>query len=356
MCLSPGGPSSFQTAPGGAFAGLADPALFGSINQQLGFANQIGSNPYAQQAQDASNLFASQASPWAQQLFGYASSDFPAMANFGGLDVGALRGARQAGAQGQGVASNIFGQIPSLTGASGSVLNTAFDPQQALYDRTAQQVLSQQNAINAMSGVAASPYGAGVTGNTMSNFNIDWQNQQLQRQLAGLQGAGQGFGNALNLGQGATNLMAGAAALPANTQSALWNQILGRMGQLYNLGGTGLSGAQSAGAAPYNTSVGQLQNSLQSLQSPIQNLNAYLQMAQNAANLNNQAAQMGFQDQMQAFGGIGNLLGLGGQGLFGSNGMFPGALGSLFGGGGGGVAGGLSPLTMLSDPFAFLGG
>ena len=81
---------------------------------------------------------------------------------------------------------------------------------EAYYGRQAQRTMDQQNAVNAMSGVGGTPYGAGVTGNTMSNFNIDWQNSALQRALAGHKGPGvcmvisaKGSGKALGFRQAA---------------------------------------------------------------------------------------------------------------------------------------------------------
>jgi hypothetical protein len=79
-------------------------------------------------------------------------------------------------------AANSF--APSeLTGLQQS----GFDPQQALYARTQQQVQDQTRAGLEARGVDMTPYGAGIEGQTMSNFNIDWQNQQLQRQIAAAQ-------------------------------------------------------------------------------------------------------------------------------------------------------------------------
>jgi hypothetical protein len=86
-----------------------------------------------------------------------------------------------------------------LGGAGASVLNTAFDPQSALYNRTQQQVTDQANAVNSQYGLGSSAAGAGVANQASENFNIDWQNQQLARQTQGLGAVGQAFGTAGNL-------------------------------------------------------------------------------------------------------------------------------------------------------------
>src|SRR5579862_5466319 len=99
-----------------------------------------------------------------------------------------IPGAQKAGAyltgtlalQLQGASSALSGAASAGLPAGQSVLQTGFDPQNALYARTAQQVGDAQQAALAQSGVANTPYGAGVAGQTASNFNIDWQNNQLR--------------------------------------------------------------------------------------------------------------------------------------------------------------------------------
>jgi len=88
-------------------------------------------------------------------------------------------------AAGQGVQSSVAG----LPGYATQLLNTGFDPQNALYSRTAQQLQDQTRAGLEARGVDSSPYGAGVEGQNMSNFNIDWQNTQLGREQAAATGA-----------------------------------------------------------------------------------------------------------------------------------------------------------------------
>ncbi|WP_146075188.1 hypothetical protein [Burkholderia anthinoferrum] len=75
----------------------------------------------------------------------------------------------------------------SLLNAGMGVYNMGLDPQNALYNRTHQQVLDQSNAVNSMYGLGSSGAGAGLTNQALSNFNIDWQNNQLQRAAQGLQ-------------------------------------------------------------------------------------------------------------------------------------------------------------------------
>lgn len=92
-----------------------------------------------------------------------------------------------AGQMGQYGHENIATQN-SLLNAGMGVYNMGLDPQNALYDRTRQQVTDQSNAVNSMYGLGSSGAGAGLTNQALSNFNIDWQNNQLSRAMQGLQG------------------------------------------------------------------------------------------------------------------------------------------------------------------------
>lgn len=73
-----------------------------------------------------------------------------------------------------------------LWGAGRDVFNLARDPQNALHDRTQQQVVEGARAGQTARGVAMSPYGAGLEGDAIRNFNIDWQNNLLGRSVSGL--------------------------------------------------------------------------------------------------------------------------------------------------------------------------
>lgn len=127
-------------------------------------------------------------------------------------------------------AGNTLANLPYLQGmiqpgvtAANQVLQTGFDPQQSLYNRTAGQLGNQTGAMLANSGLGTSGAGAGIMGNTMSNFNIDWQNNQLGRQtqaLGAYDQAGQDLASNLgaisSLGNEAASQQFGAAAMPYN--------------------------------------------------------------------------------------------------------------------------------------------
>lgn len=107
----------------------------------------------------------------------------------------------QAVSQGQNWAS----QGQNAFNFGNQALQQGFDPQNALYNRTAQQVQDFSRASSEARGIDKSPYGAGLENQAMSNFDIDWQNNALQRQntaantASTLYGAG---GQAISGGQG----------------------------------------------------------------------------------------------------------------------------------------------------------
>lgn len=129
----------------------------------------------------------------------------------------ALTGAGQAANYGTGT---LFPQqaagATSLFGAGNQVLGTAFDPQNALYNQTLQNVQGQSNVANAQSGVQG-PAAAGITDNNLNNFNLQWQNNQLQRQAQGIQAGGQAYAGGSTLGGAGIQNLASSSALPYGT-------------------------------------------------------------------------------------------------------------------------------------------
>lgn len=105
-------------------------------------------------------------------------------------------------------------QQQALYGAGNQVMQTAMDPQSALYNRTQQQLQDQVRAGQAARGLGVSAVGAGLEDQAMSNFNIDWQNQQLARQVQGIQGASTASSAGGRQGEMA---MAAGAAMPGYT-------------------------------------------------------------------------------------------------------------------------------------------
>lgn len=199
--------------------------------------------------------------------------------------------------------------FPQLSGGVSSLLATSMDPQSALYNRSKQELTDASNAQAAASGVAGTPYGASVTSNALSNFGIDWQNKQLQRQLAGLQGATSAAGTT-------ASDLAKLGATPYNYLSQIGQNAL-----------SGLSGI---------TNIGNNQYLLP--EQVLQNLQAYMRLGQNASTISGQLGNLGVSQLGSAISGLGSLAGtannlFGSNGLFGSSGLLSGLGSSLTGGG-----------------------
>lgn len=145
----------------------------------------------------------------------------------------------QVGQYGQ-QAATAMGQQGQMYDASGRVLSTAFDPQSALYSRTAQQTQDQVRAGQAARGLGNSEAGAMEEAGAMGNFNIDWQNAQLARQATGIQAAGSA--QHAGMGQGR---MAGADMSAELAAGAAGAGYYGQAGQVpftahqYAAGGAG---------------------------------------------------------------------------------------------------------------------
>jgi hypothetical protein len=290
-------------------------------------ATNVVNNPYYAQAQQGAQTAATQAT---SQV---APSQFQG--------VSALTSAGQAGTpltaqttQGAQIApadlQAILSAIPSLTGGMGAanqILQTGFDPQQALYNQQAQQTQSNSNATNAMYGLSESPYGAGVANQNQTNFNIDWQNAQLARQISALSAYGGEqstvANNLTNLNSNAVGnynaLNAGAAQNYATTtgaQGAAYNNAS-------NLGIAGLNTLTGASQAPSQTYLDQQQADMQAAanvaatsQAALQPGNQlaavegnYLGLGQSATAGADQAAQINNAITTAAIGGIASIFG-----------------------------------------------
>ena len=207
-----------------------------------------------------------------------------------------MNGAQGASNMGQAAAGNAFGAGGNQYAGANAVMNTAFDPQNALYQKSLQQTQDQQNVANSRAGVATSPYGAGLADQNLQNFNIGWQNNQLNRQTQGLGAATSANQAGAGLQQGATNLYGTSSALPYNA----WNTIYGnQFGALQNLGQFG----NSANAIP---------------QQQVQDWNSILGIGNQQAGTANSIAQTGLNQNNMAFNQnqvYGNQLGQSLQGL-----------------------------------------
>ncbi|MBU9373399.1 hypothetical protein KTE28_03510 [Burkholderia multivorans] len=221
-----------------------------------------------------------------------------------------------------------------LLGAGQNVFNLGLDPQNALYDRTRQQLTDQTAATNSMYGLGSSAAGAGVQNQALSNFNIDWQNSQLSRALQGLQGFTGAANTAGQYGQ------AGASAL---TQAPGYT-LLG--------GSVPFDTAQAIQAVPGNlaNTYGAFLN--QNVYGPAEGIMGaiipYMNYGQGAQSVP-------FQSQAQGAGALGSLVSQGISGL-GNSIQNAGGFGNFFNGTTGSFGGGDFSGAFTSSPYYSGGG
>lgn len=229
--------------------------------------NNAAFNPYAQPAINAAGNVSSNLAPFAaQEAFGAGSSLYPA----GGTALSLIN----------------------------PLIQSSFDPQQALYNQLYNNLSNTTNATNAQYGLASSPAGAGVANNALSNFGINWQNNLLNRQLQGAQGVG----NLINAGgrayaggsglqsTGINQLLSGTQA-PYNLSTGVNNNVLAAL-QALTRGTSAIPGAGSYG-------------NISSLLSPIQ---SYLGLGQAASGLAQSGQQLGFNEAQVSGQNLANAL------------------------------------------------
>jgi hypothetical protein len=255
----------------------ADTAWQQAFGNEQGVANQVGSTvqPLYQQS-----LNAQQGIDYSQYLQGaqQAGQAYTGLAGLAGQQANMYGGAAQ----------TAQGQQQNLYGNANQVAQTAFDPQNALYDRTQQQLSDQVNAGQAMRGLGVSPVGGSEYNQAMSNFNIDWQNQQLARQTQGIQA--QAAGSQAGAQQGTLAGADLAAQLSAQGQVPSYLQ---QAGQVPTTAQQYVAGMPATNAASYQTNMGQLANLYGGVQNqaiPYMNAGVGAQQTQQQFNAQQQAA------------------------------------------------------------------
>lgn len=242
-----------------------------------------------------------------------------------------------AGAQGQayGQQAGLAGQQQqNLYGAANQIYQTAFDPQNAQFAKTQQQLQDQVRAGQAARGLGNSPVGGAEENQAMQNLDLAWRQQQLANQATGLQAmsGASSAGGAQGQLTGA-NLAAQLAAygqMPGFTQQAASTPITA---QQY------VAGQPAAAGQQYAQNLGGLQ-SLYGM--PMQQAIPYMNFGQGATQAQNLLAQQNYQNQAQQNAANANLFSqLGGAAVQSYN--TPGSwLNNVFGGssGGGSTGGG----------------
>ena len=159
----------------------------------------------------------------------------------------AQQGAGTAASAGATSAGNLGAAGQQLYGAAGQVLQTGFDPQQALYNQSINNLQQQYGASNAAQGLTG-PAAAGVENQGLNNFNIAWQQQQLANQTNALGAASSADTNAGNLQNLGYSTEATSSALPFSTYLNQQNQDISALNSLT----AGTSNAISPSQTLYN--------------------------------------------------------------------------------------------------------
>ena len=267
-----GGGGSSGGYQGGSYL---PPNLTQAANNELGLIPQLGQNNIYQQMlpQAQNTVYGALNSPFYQQALN-------------GSQLSSSLGNQQA-YQGLGAANQLYGQMGQIPGLENQLAQSAFDPQSQLYNYLQAQNANQTNADLAARGLSMSGAGGQIAAQQNQLFNQNWQNNLLNRQLAGVQGIGalnQSAGQlgtvGSSIGTQGVNLMNQSAAMPYQTQINAANSQLGLI--------------NSAGQ------IGQQANL--PIQQQISDYNAY-------QGLGSPSAQLGQQNQMnQASQGIGQMI------------------------------------------------
>jgi hypothetical protein len=178
------------------------------------------------------------------------------------------------GPQAEALGATILGQIG--LGGPGSTV------QSQLYNRLQQQVQDQTRASYAARGIVDTPMGAAGEAQAMSQFNQDWQNQLLQRTIQGATAAQnidqQGLSTEADMMR---QLQAGAMGATAPTQQVIGDYLA-------------YAGAANAANA-----------------TAIQGYNAQVQAALGMGNLAQQGSQQSAQQLGSLGSGLGSIVGMG---------------------------------------------
>lgn len=280
--------SSISGLVGGGGGGAGG---FGPNGVPLGY-QLTGQGPADTQFQDYLKSYGGAASNLPGQVLGPAATAFGNIQNNPGA-AGALGTANTISGMGPGIANQQFGAAGQLYGAGNQIIQQGMDPQQQLYQQLQQQTQDRANATNAMYGLGSSPYGAGVANKSLNDFNIEWQNQQLQRQIQASQGAGRAYSGASDLAGLGLGTLQSTGMLPYQT-------YLGQQNDIFS-GISGLTGATQNAFGPTQQLFG--------------DLSSYLSLGQGGTGLAQAGQQQAFSQGQQlqtnlggALAGLGNNL------------------------------------------------
>jgi hypothetical protein len=262
-----------------AYTGASDIANQTQQNAQGGYANSLA-------MQNAINYQPSiQAGQQAGQTYGQLANT-------------AAGQATQLGANAQ----QAQGQATSLYAAGQQLYNQAFDPNQAQFNQSQQNLTNQVNAGQAARGLGNSAVGAQESNQANQNFDIAWNTQQLANESTGIQGM-------------ATANNAGGSQAQLANQDYAGQLSTGAQGAGYQqqAAGVPLAAQQNAAAAPgaaAATYAGQMSGLQNQQNTQAATALPYITGGQGATNVNNLANTAANTATTQAIGnGLGAVAG-----------------------------------------------
>ena len=232
------GPTYTPTDISGADQGWQN--AFNTTGQIAGNAYGTSMPAYQQSFQNQQNI---NYQPY-QQNQNQVGQEYGSLANIANGQMGMY--GQQAGLAAQ--------QQGNLYSGANQIMSQAFDPNNAQYNQSQQQLSDQVNAGQAQRGLGNSAIGGQEYGNAMSNFDIGWNTQKLQNEQIGLQGASQ----ASNAG-GSQGQLVGAnlvGALNAGQQGAGYQQ---QAGQIPLQAQQMIAGMPAQNAAAYQNNLSSLE-------------------------------------------------------------------------------------------------
>lgn len=173
-----------------------------------------------------------------------------------GIDLAPLAAAGVAAGKQYGNLAEQAGFYGSQMGDVGTgIVNASLDPQQALYDRTKQRVVEGSRAADSARGIAMSPYSAGLENQAVRDFNIDWENQQLARRLAGAQGAGGAYSSSTGFYGMAPQASMASAYAPIQAQQTQYQLPIDWASAFTQAQGQNVQGPQQAVASGFGNYI-----------------------------------------------------------------------------------------------------
>lgn len=327
----------------------ADSAYMGTLNNltaadqaNMGAVNSGYTNAYNQTANN----------PFNQSFIQGTVSAANAATGVGNSDIAAGQQAINAANQNYGYANTVAGYAPQFDNLAATaagyatplaadatqlesyapeLMELGLDPNFANYNYGLKQTQDTQNVQNAESGLAGSPFAAGLTGDASAAYTRNYNAQRLTNAIQALSALGTVYGNAGSLRGDALSALTGSGNLlnsgigALNTASGIDTNAANLATAGSSLEGAGADTLATAAGMPYEAANSIPENEIAALNAmasgdatmsgsvnnDVTGYGNYLNIGQNATNLDQNAAKINYQDSF--LGSLGQLIGVGAQ-------------------------------------------